>query len=372
MDTALGFGGTVLGHAPPEVVEAATAALRAGPLPAFAHPGEEEAAAAIAAHAGPLRHVLFVSTGSEAVHMAGGGARAATGRPRIAKMAAGFDGWLDDVAFGGAGAPEAAFPGDGRPATDLVSLLRFNDAEDAESLFAADTDIAAVLVEPVLANAGCIMPEPGYLQRLQRIARRHGALVIMDEVLMGFRLHAGLTSHALGLDPDLATLGKAIGSGLPVAAVAGRPEVMRAFTDGGAVRAGTYSGNPVSCAAVVATMRLLDGADYPGLLARGDALRRSVEAGFGRAGLEACTSGYGDVFGLWPCPEPPRDYGQARARLRPAWSEALHVALRREGALVMPSGYGRLYLSFAHDDEATGLLERAFSEAALALAAAGA
>ncbi|HWX48188.1 MAG TPA: aminotransferase class III-fold pyridoxal phosphate-dependent enzyme [Roseomonas sp.] len=364
VDTALGFGGTILGHAPPEVMEAAAAALRNGPLPAFAHPGEEEAAAAIAAHTGPLDRVLFVSTGSEAVHLACRAARVATGRPRIAKMAGGFDGWLDDVAFGGAGAPEAAFPGNARPGTDRLSLLRFNDAEDAERLFAEHDDIAAVLVEPMLANAGCIMPAPGYLVRLQEIARRHGALLIMDEVLMGFRLHAGPTAHHLGLDPDLITLGKAIGSGVPVAAVAGRAEIMRAFAEGRAVRAGTYSGNPVSCAAVVATMQLLDAADYPALLARGDALRGRIESCFAQAGLPVTTSGYGDVFALWPGDEAPQDYDAARRALHPTWSEALHLELRRRGVLVMPSGYGRLYLSFAHDGEALALMEEAFAAAA--------
>ena len=368
VDTALGFGGTVLGHAPPEVMEAAAAALRAGPLPAFAHPGEEAAAAAIAAHTGPLDQVLFVSSGSEAVHLACRAARVATGRRRIAKIAGGFDGWLDDVAFGTAGAAESGFPGNARPETDRVSLLRFNDAEDAERLFAEQDDIAAVLVEPVLANAGCLMPSPGYLARLQEIARRHGALVIMDEVLMGFRLHAGLTAHHLGLDPDLVTLGKAIGSGVAVAAVAGRAEIMRAFADGRATRAGTYSGNPVACAAVVATMRLLDQADYPGLLARGDALRQRIVGHFAQAGLAASTLGHGDVFSLWPAAEPPADYAASQRLIRPAWSGALHLGLRRAGVLVMPAAYGRLYLSFAHDEEAMALLDQAFATVAPDLA----
>jgi glutamate-1-semialdehyde 2,1-aminomutase len=364
VDTALGFGGTMLGHAPPEVVEAAAAALRNGPLPAFAHPGEEAAAAALCAHTGPLDRALFVSTGSEAVHLACRAARVATGRPRIAKMAGGFDGWLDDIAFGAAGSAEAAFPGNARPETDRVALLRFNDVEDAERLFAEHDDIAAVIVEPMLANTGCLMPAPGYLARLSGIARRHGALVIMDEVLMGFRLQAGLTSHALGLDPDLVTLGKAIGSGLPVAAVVGREPIMRAFADGRAVRAGTYSGNPVSCAAVVATLRLLDQADYPSLLARGDALRRHIETCFAQAGVVASTCGYGSVFALWPGAEAPGDYAEAVRLLRPGWSQALHLHLRREGVLMMPSGFGRLYLSFAHDAEAMALLERGFASAA--------
>ena len=364
VDTALGFGGTVIGHAPEPVVEAVTQALRDGPLPAFIHAREEAAAAAIAAHTGPLDQVLFVSTGSEAVHLACRAARVTTGRPRIAKMAGGFDGWLDDVAYGGAGAAESTFPGNTRPETDRVSLLRFNDAEDAERLFAERDDIAAVLVEPVLANAGCVMPAPNYLATLQAIARRHGALVIADEVLMGFRLHAGLTAHAMGLDPDLVTLGKAIGSGVAVAAVAGRPEIMRAFSDGRAVRAGTYSGNPMACAAVIATMEMLDAADYPALLARGEALRNAIVDAFARSGQMVSTSGHGDVFSLWPSAEPPRDYAEARRLLRPDWSVALHAALRRRGVLVMPSGYGRLFLSFAHDDDVLDGVAETFRDAA--------
>ncbi|MEO3475810.1 aminotransferase class III-fold pyridoxal phosphate-dependent enzyme [Roseomonas sp. CAU 1739] len=366
-DTALGFGGTVLGHAPALVVEAVTQALRDGPLPAFAHAREEAAAAAIAAHAGPLDQVLFVSTGSEAVHLACRAARVATGRTRIAKMAGGFDGWLDDVAYGGAGAAESSFPGNARPETDRVSLLRFNDAEDAERLFAERDDIAAVLVEPVLANAGCVLPAPGYLLQLQAIARRHGALLIADEVLMGFRLHAGLAAHAMGLDPDLATLGKAVGSGVAVAAVAGRPEIMRAFADGRAVRAGTYSGNPMACAAVLASMEMLDAADYPALLARGEALRGRIVDAFARVGQAVSTSGHGSVFSLWPSEAPPRDYAEARGLLRPEWSVALHVELRRRGVLLMPSGYGRIFLSFAHDQAVLDDMAEAFEDAASAL-----
>lgn len=366
-DTALGFGGTVLGHAPAPVVEAVTQALRDGPLPAFAHAREEAAAAAIAAHAGPLDQVLFVSTGSEAVHLACRAARVATGRTRIAKMAGGFDGWLDDVAYGGAGAAESSFPGNARPETDRVSLLRFNDADDAERLFAERDDIAAVLVEPVLANAGCVMPAPCYLLQLQAIARRHGALLIADEVLMGFRLHAGLAAHAMGLDPDLATLGKAVGSGVAVAAVAGRPEIMRAFADGRAVRAGTYSGNPMACAAVIASLETLDGADYPALLARGEALRCVIVNAFARVGQAVSTSGHGSVFSLWPSEAPPRDYAEARSLLRPEWSAALHVELRRRGVLMMPSGYGRIFLSFAHDQAVLDDMAEAFEGAASAL-----
>ena len=159
-------------------------------------------------------------------------------------------------------------------------------------------------------------------------------------------------------------------AGLPVAAVAGRAEIMRAFADGRAVGAGTYSGNPVSCAAVVATMQLLDQADYPALLARGDALRDRIVQAFARASLAVSTTGYGDVFSLWPAAKAPRSYAEARQLLCPDWSAALHLQLRRESVLVMPSGYGRLYLSFAHDAAALALLEQAFATVAPALARA--
>jgi glutamate-1-semialdehyde 2,1-aminomutase len=368
VDTALGFGGTILGHAPAAVISAVEQALRDGPLPAFAHPAEAAAAAALARHTAPLDQVIFTNSGSEAVHLACRAARAVTGRRRIAKIAAGYDGWYDDLAFGNAGAPEALLQGNQRPAANGTVLLRFNDPADTEALFAEHDDIAAVLVEPVMANAGCVMPQSGYLQHLQDTARRHGALCILDEVLMGFRLHPGLTSHLMGLQPDLATVGKAIGSGIAVAALLGRADIMAAFTDGRAQRAGTYSGNPVACAAVLATMTELDRADYAELLARGDRFRATIEAAFHAVGRPLSSSGYGSVFTLWFDDNPPQDYAAAHRIARPDLSLALHLALREHGALVMPSCFGRLYLSFAHDDEALAVLAAAGRATAARLA----
>jgi glutamate-1-semialdehyde 2,1-aminomutase len=367
VDTALGFGGTILGHAPPAVVAAVTEALGRGPLPAFGHPTEEEAAAALAARTQPLDQVIFTNSGSEAVHLACRTARAVTGRRLIAKFAAAYDGWYDEVAFGNAGSAEAALLGKSRPVAAGIALLRYNDTTDTERLFAEHDDIAAVLVEPVLANAGCIIPTSGYLKHLQDTARQHGALVIADEVLMGFRLHAGLTSHAFGLDPDLATVGKAIGSGIAVAALLGRREIMAAFTAGRVQRAGTYSGNPVACAAVLATLQELQQAKYTELLERGNTVRRGIEAAFAAHGIPLCTSGYGSVFSLWFASSPPDGYDAALAAIRPEVSLTLHAALRRQGVLVMPAAFGRLYLSFAHDAGALEALEAAFSIAASSL-----
>jgi glutamate-1-semialdehyde 2,1-aminomutase len=367
IDYLQGMGADFLGHAPPPVLEAVTQALANGPMPGLAHALEEQAAAALAARLGKLDRIVFLNSGSEAVHLACRTARIVTGRARIAKFAAGFDGWLDDVAFGNTGSPAAAMEANARPATDRTVLLRYNDFEDAERLFAEHDDIAGILVEPVLANAGCIAEAPGYLAHLQRLARRHGALVIADEVLMGFRLHAGLTSTLAGLEPDLATLGKAIGSGMPVAALAGRAEIMALFEQGRIARAGTYSGNPPACAAVLATMRELATLDYPALLARGERLRAGITAALRQGGHPACTSGHGSVFSLWFAEAPPADYAAALRLADAQRSLALHLALRRHGVMTLRSPFGRMFLSAAHTDAEVEATIAAFTASAPAL-----
>ena len=372
IDTALGFGGTVLGHAHPAVTAACEKALRDGPLPAFAHRSEEAAAAALATHCGPLTRVAFTNSGSEAVHLACRIARAVTGRSRVAKMAAGYDGWYDEQALGNAGSAEARPFGNTRPDNGRMLLLRHNDEADTEALFAERQDIAAVIVEPMLANAGCVPARAGYLEHLQDTARRHGALLIADEVLMGFRLGPGLASHGFGLDPDIATVGKAIGSGIAVAAVLGRPGAMAALEDGRAARAGTYSGNPLACAAVLATLSELDREAYPALLERGEALRGAVVAGFARAGLAVSTSGFGSVFTVWPVAVPPADYTEALSAADPAFTVGLHAALRERGVLAMPFPFGRVYLSFAHGPAEIAAMGEAFAAAAHAMAGSAA
>ena len=368
IDTALGFGAVLIGHADPGVNEAVRQAMARGSMPAFAHHGEETAAAALTAACGPLSQAIFLNSGSEAVHLACRIVRAATGRPTIVKMAAGFDGWFDPMAFGNAGSPEARIGNSARPVRDGVALLRFNDLGDAERLFAERDDIAAIIFEPLLANAGCIAAAPGYLEALQQMARRHGILTIADEVLMGFRTRCGLASHGMGLDPDLATVGKAIGNGFAVAAVVGRPDLMAAAADGRAVRAGTYCGNPVATAAVSATLDILSKADYAALAARGDRLRAALSTAFAAEGIPASTAGLGMVFTPWFAPEPPATYETAAALARQALSLDWHIALRREGVMTMPQAFGRIYLSFAHDEAVIDAMVEAIRRAVRTLA----
>jgi glutamate-1-semialdehyde 2,1-aminomutase len=362
-DLAMAMGATVLGHAHPAVVEACVRALEDGPMPGFSHERESRAADALVRDAGAFTRATFVTTGSEAVHLACRIARRTTGRPVVAKVAAGFDGWYDDLAFGWSGSPEAALDGP-RPVRAGMTLIRWNDAADLEALFQERDDVAAVLIEPMLANAGCLAAEPGYLARVGEIARRHGAMVIADEVLMGLRLHPGPSSLRLGLDADLVTLGKAIGSGVPVAAVLGTEAAFAAVVDGRAARAGTYHGNPLVTAAVIATMDTVRGLDHAALLRRGDALRRSISDSFARRGLPVSTAGVGSVFSLWFSDQPPTRYTEASALARPDLSLRLHLELRRQGVVTIPGPFGRIFLSFAHDDPTIDRVAEAFDRAA--------
>ncbi|RAU42192.1 MULTISPECIES: aminotransferase class III-fold pyridoxal phosphate-dependent enzyme [unclassified Pseudomonas] len=374
IDTALGFGAVLLGHANDAVNAQVAQALADSASPSWAHVREHGAATALARHTGALTKVMFTNSGSEAVHLACRAARAYTGRRKIAKMAAGFDGWFDDVSFGNVTSTEAGFQDGARPSTERTTLIRFNDFADIERLFTEDPDVAAVLLEPMLANAGCIMPLPGYLQHVQDVAHRHGALVICDEVLMGFRLFPGLAGLREGLDPDLASVGKAIGNGVPVSAVVGKPHVLAGFEEGRVTRGGTFSGNPLACAAVTSTLAQLDSQDYAGLIQRGDTLRNAIENRFAAQGIHVVTSGYGNVFGIWPgagapAAGAPSTYQQASSIADPAFSSALHLALREAGVLVMPSPYGRLYLSFEHDDDVIEEMIAAFDTAARRMSA---
>jgi glutamate-1-semialdehyde 2,1-aminomutase len=249
-----------------------------------------------------------------------------------------------------------------------MTLLRWNDLANLDALFAESKDIAAVLIEPMLANAGSLVAEPGYLETVGRICRRHGAMVISDEVLMGLRLHAGPTCHRFGLDPDLVTLGKAIGSGLPVAAVLGTEEAFVAIIDGRATRAGTYHGNPLVTSAVLATFETLRGQDYVTFLKRGDDLRAAIKAAFGQSGITVSTSGIGSVFSLWFADQVPTRYDQAKSLIRIEQSAQLHLELRRNGVVTIPSAWGRIFVSFAHGVEECAAVAEAYRKAAGKLA----
>ena len=340
IDCVLGFGSVILGHSPATWCTALNDALQNGTMPGLSNLAEQTAAKALCTHIAPLDSVTFVNSGSEAVQLACRIARAVTARPRIVGMAGGYHGWHDGLRIGDAAREMASSDAAMMELDSHTSLVRFNDLDALETAL-KHNDVAAILIEPILANAGCLMPHPDYLAQVCELATAYGSLIIADEVLTGFRTQAGLACHAMGLKPDLATLGKAIGNGLPVAAVAGTREIM-ATLGVNLPTAGTANGNPLVCTGISSTLAALDIVDYKKQIENVMTLRRQLEE-FG-----VTTSGAGLVFSVWFTPSAPHNFSAALK----ACSEhniALHMNLRKRGVITMPTPLGRLFFSFAHD-----------------------
>jgi glutamate-1-semialdehyde 2,1-aminomutase len=372
VDYGMAMGATLVGHGHKAVRDACFEAFDNGPMPGFLHPMEQEAADALIRVGGErVTRMTFVTTGTEAVHLACKIARGATGRRLVAKAVGGYDGWLDQMLFGLVESPEADRAND-RPVRDDTTLFRVNDPSDLEQLFDEHgDDLAAILVEPMLGNTGCVLPHRAYFERLTELANANGTLIIADEVMVGLRQGLALVSEGLGLMPDLVTMGKAIGSGVPVAAVLGTPKAFEVVESGQVARFGTYHGNPLVTAAVIATMKLLDQPSYDRLYAYGAELRAAVVDIFAHSGITVATSGFDSVFGLWFASEAPQSYDEAKAKVRPDVTAAVYRSLRRNGVVSLPSPWGRYFISFAHGDAEMAITRKAFEAAARDLARSG-
>lgn len=372
VDYGMAMGANLVGHAHPVVNEACIRALENGSMPGFRNDREEAAGEALARVGGErVTKVTFVTTGTEAVHLACRIARGATGRRLIAKAVGGYDGWFDPVRFGLVGSPEAERT-NARPVRDEMTLFRINEMQDIEQLFAEyGSQLAAILVEPMLGNTGCLVPERAYFERLTALAKAHGTMIISDEVMVGLRLGPRLVGEQLGLTPDLVTMGKAIGSGVPVAAVLGTPAAFEVVERGEVVRFGTYHGNPLVAAAVEATMSLLTDEAYAGLSAYGAAMRKALGDIFAAQGVAVSTPGFDAVFSLWFAGQAPRTYEEAKAFLRPQATALTYEVTHRNGVVTLPSPWGRLFMSFAHGDAEMEATCRAYEAAARAVAASG-
>jgi glutamate-1-semialdehyde 2,1-aminomutase len=282
------WGPMILGHAHPAVVGAITDAAGRGTSYGAPNPHEVELAELIIDAMPSVERLRFVSSGTEAAMSAIRLARAATGRDAIIKMAGGYHGHADALLVqpgsGAIGMPASAGVTDGGARDTLVAP--FNDLTAVERLLTAH-DVAAVIVEPVAANMGIVPPAPGYLAGLRALTSRHGALLIFDEVITGFRVARGGATELYGVTPDLIVLGKIIGGGMPVGAYGGRADLMRLVApDGPVYQAGTLSGNPVAMAAGAATLRELT----PDLYARLEQTGASLEAGLADAAHAAGAS----------------------------------------------------------------------------------
>jgi glutamate-1-semialdehyde 2,1-aminomutase len=307
IDYYLAMGPMILGHDPPRVIAAARAQLDHGILFAGQTEVEFEAARLVCELVPCAERVRFGSSGTEVIQAALRLARAATGRQTIIKFEGHYHGWLDNVQWSVAPAPDACGPPE-RPAKvagtpgqdphsgDSLDILGWNDLKAVEDRLARG-DVAAVIMEPAMCNTSVIAPRPGYLEGVRAACSKAGTILIFDEVITGFRLSAGGAQKRFNVTPDLATFGKAIANGFPVAALAGRADLMDRFVHGRVMHGGTYNGHPVNMAATVATLReLASGEAYAVIQRQGRRLMEGIAEILQRHSIPARVQGFPGIF----------------------------------------------------------------------------
>jgi glutamate-1-semialdehyde 2,1-aminomutase len=378
VDYLLGLGPMLLGHRHPAVTEAVVRAIRElGTMFGLPYELERTAAEKVIEAVPGIEMIRFSNSGTEAAATAVRLARAFTGRELVVRFEGMYHGWNDALYWSNhpdlerAGPlprprPVPAGPGVPPALADTLAVLSWNDPEALDSFMRERGDeVAAVITEPVMLNTGCIMPEPGYLETLREVASRHGALLIFDEVITGFRFARGGAQQHFGVLPDLTVLAKGLGGGFPVAAVGGTERVMRIIAEGRYSQSGTYNSNTVATAAVVASMDVLA---EPGLYERQTALGRRLMDGIreiaAAQGIPVRVEGLGTVFQVWFSSEPIRTYRDAVRCSDPSafrhWWEEMFV----RGVLFHPNHFENLFLSLVHTDAD---VDRTLSVAAEAL-----
>jgi len=354
LDYVGSWGPMILGHADPGVLKAVRAALARGT--SFGAPTEAEIdlADAVRRALPSVEMLRMVSSGTEAGMSAVRLARAATGRTRVLKFEGCYHGHSDGLLVGaGSGVATLGIPGSpGVPAamTELTVQAPYNDLEAVEDAFRRwGDDLAAVLVEPVAGNMGCVLPGPGFLEGLRELCTRHGALLVFDEVMTGFRVARGGAQIRYGVTPDLTCLGKVVGGGLPAAAYGGRRDLMEHVAPAGNVyQAGTLSGNPLAVAAGLETLRRLEEPGvYDTLEARTRALTEGLEVLAREASVELCTAAAGGMFGLFFHPGPVRSFEDARKAHVERFRRFFHAMLE-QGIYLAPSAFEAGFVSLAH------------------------
>ncbi|WP_229776203.1 glutamate-1-semialdehyde 2,1-aminomutase [Alicyclobacillus cellulosilyticus] len=373
IDYLMSWGPLIWGHAHPEIVRAVTEAAARGM--SFGVPTEWETRMAelVISLVPSIEVVRMVNSGTEATMSALRLARAYTGRPVIVKFEGCYHGHADSLLVK-AGSGVATFglpdsPGVPEATAKTTLTAPYNDLAAVESLFAAHGErIAAVIVEPVAGNMGCVLPEPGFLAGLRALTERYGALLIFDEVMTGFRVALGGAQARFSVRPDLTTLGKVIGAGMPVGAYGGRREIMSLIApDGPVYQAGTLSGNPLAMAAGWTSLSMLAAAGdalYERMERYGQALVDAFVALGRRKGIPTFGVAVGGMFGLFFHEGPVTDYAAAKACDTRMYARFFHAMLE-EGVALAPSQLEAGFLSAVHTEaelaETVAALERAFA-----------
>jgi glutamate-1-semialdehyde 2,1-aminomutase len=352
------WGAMILGHAFPPVVEAIQRAAQDSASFGASTQAEGDLAEVVIACYPAIERLRFVSSGTEATMSAIRVARGATGRKRIIKFEGCYHGHSDGLLVkAGSGVATLGIPGSAGVPEEIAQLtlaLPFNDLAAVEAAFASHPDeIAAVIVEPVVGNAGCIPPEPGYLSGLRKITAERGSLLIVDEVMTGFRLALGGALELYELDADLVTLGKIIGGGLPCGAFGGKQQFMDMLAPLGPVyQAGTLSGNPLAMAAGLATISYLrDHAAkvYPQLETASKAVAEGVAAEAANAGVRITLNRAGSMWTWFFTSDPVTNYDDA-AKSDTAAFGRFHRAMLESGIWLPPSQYEAMFLGTAHGE----------------------
>ncbi|MGI8946659.1 MAG: glutamate-1-semialdehyde 2,1-aminomutase [Ornithinimicrobium sp.] len=373
VDLICSWGPMILGHAHPAVLDAVREAAAEGF--SFGTPTEREVLLAeeIARRVQPAERLRLVNSGTEATMSALRLARGFTGRSAVVKFAGCYHGHVDALlAAAGSGVATFALPDSpGVPASSAgeTIVLPFNDVDALEQAFAErGHEIAAVITEAAAGNMGVVPPRPGFTEALLRITREHGALLISDEVMTGFRVGPagwfGLEGPYAGGAPDLFTFGKVMGGGFPAAAFGGRADVMALLAPEGPVyQAGTLSGNPVASAAGLATLRACTPQVYARLDEVAGALAGAVHDSFSRHGIPHRIQWAGSMFSVFLADGDVHDFAGAQRQDAAAYGRFFHAMLRR-GVHLPPSCYESWFVSAAHDDDAVEHTVRAIHAAA--------
>jgi len=377
IDYVLSWGPMILGHAHPRVVEALQEAVARGTSYGAPTAIENALAEQVITMVSSVEMIRFVNSGTEACMSALRLARAATGREKIIKFAGCYHGHADMLLVQ-AGSGVATFglpdsPGVPGGTTTNTLVAPFNDLDAVEALFKQYPDsIAGAIVEPIAANMGFVMPDPGYLKGLRDLCHEYGALFILDEVMTGFRVSTGGAQAAYDLDPDITCLGKVIGGGLPVGAYAGKRELMEHVAPAGTMyQAGTLSGNPLAMTAGLVTLQvLLEDGVFDAITTRTARLADGVRSIAAEQGVPLQVGHQGTMFGFYflnAVDAVIRDFATAKAYADTERFAQFYHAMLDRGVYLAPSQFEAGFMSWAHTDDQIETTLDAFADALKAI-----